>query len=165
MQDRQDTGKYNTSLLMRINSNGWCVGELVCVCVDAFKARFQSHFIFEKSSLINFFEKKNLPLFRKALTHKQREHSGTRWSTVNIVLDVAGLRDTKQGWFCVFWHFEGGCRKFHKMEKLMSGPVITNHSFSVPKMLSYVSKLGNSFINKIKTNKIQGRKIGWPSAI
>ena len=44
------------------------------------------------------------------------------------------------------------------MEKLKSGPVITNPSILVLKLLLYLSKLGNSFSNKIKANKSQGRK-------
>ena len=46
------------------------------------------------------------------------------------------------------------------MEKLKSGPVITNHSFLVTKLLLYLNEMGNSFSNKIKTNKIQGKRKG-----
>ena len=56
-------------------------------------------------------------------------------------------------------------RGLHEMEKLKSGSVITNHSLLVPKLFLYLSKEGNSFINKIKTNNIQGRKRGLLSAI
>ena len=93
---------------------------------------------------------------RKLPTGYRVQSSETKWS--NVVLYVAGFQATKLGWYCGFWHFEGGCRELPKTEKLETGPVITNHSFLVPKLLLYLSKLGNSFRNKIKINKIQGRK-------
>ena len=45
--------------------------------------------------------------------------------------------------------------------------MITNQSFLIPDLLLYFSKLGNSFSNKIKTNKIQeGREGGRaPSSV
>ena len=56
------------------------------------------------------------------------------------------------------WHFEGGYKGLYEMEKLKSGPVITNHSFLVPKLLLYLGKMGNSVTNKIKTKKFKGEE-------
>ena len=41
--------------------------------------------------------------------------SRAKWWYVNIVLDVAGLQDTKQDWFCHFGYLEEGYRGLHNI--------------------------------------------------